>query len=60
MVTDGLEIRELLLGIYGIALLRAWELLGVQRTGLFAWLNPLYQDSPNTNKPILNTDRSDS
>ena len=28
---------------YGIALVRAWELLGVQRTGLFAWLNPLYE-----------------
>ncbi|HEY5002686.1 MAG TPA: hypothetical protein VII61_06010 [Ktedonobacteraceae bacterium] len=28
--------------IYAIALLRAWELLGVQRTGLMAWLNPLY------------------
>ncbi len=28
--------------IYIIALLRAWELLGAQRTGLLAWLNPLY------------------
>jgi hypothetical protein len=28
--------------IYAIALIRAWELLGVQRTGLMAWLNPLY------------------
>ena len=28
--------------IYAIALIRAWELLGVQRTGLLAWLNPLY------------------
>lgn len=28
--------------IYIIALIRAWELLGAQRTGLMAWLNPLY------------------
>jgi hypothetical protein len=28
--------------IYIIALIRAWELLGAQRTGLLAWLNPLY------------------
>jgi hypothetical protein len=28
--------------IYVIALVRAWELLGAQRTGWLAWLNPLY------------------
>ncbi len=28
--------------IYALALIRAWELLGVQRTGLLAWLNPLH------------------
>jgi hypothetical protein len=28
--------------IYIITLIRAWELLGAQRTGLMSWLNPLY------------------
>jgi hypothetical protein len=45
----------LLMSIYGLALLRAWELLGVQRTGLLAWLNPLYE--VNTRKPVVNTDQ---
>jgi len=36
---------------YGIALLRAWELLGVQRTGLFAWLNPLSEVN-NENRKV--------
>ncbi len=53
------SIGELLLGIYGIALLRAWELLGVQRSGLFAWLNPLYEGT-QASKPISDTDYSDS
>src|SRR5579863_4265549 len=53
-------IGGLLMGIYSIALLRAWELLGVQRTGLLAWLNPLYEDSTNTGKPVAHTDQSDS
>ncbi|MHB8600152.1 MAG: hypothetical protein ACYDER_25495 [Ktedonobacteraceae bacterium] len=53
-------VGELLLGIYGIALLRAWELLGVQRTGLLAWLNPLYEESTNTSKPVAHTDQSDA
>ncbi len=52
-------IGALLLGIYGIALLSAWELLGAHRTGLFAWLNPLYE-STNISKPISNTDHVDS
>jgi hypothetical protein len=46
--------------IYSLALIRAWELLGVQRTGLLGWLNPLYDitkkdetvtnQHPDTNK----------
>jgi predicted permease len=31
----------LLLGVYGIGLTRAWELLGAPRFGLSGWLNPL-------------------
>jgi modulator of FtsH protease len=31
----------LLLGIYGMAVTRAWELLGAERQGLLAWLSPL-------------------
>lgn len=48
----------LLMSIYGLALIRAWELLGVQRTGLLAWLNPLYEF--NASKPFANTGQSDS
>ncbi|MBA2396567.1 MAG: hypothetical protein H0V70_27905 [Ktedonobacteraceae bacterium] len=43
--TNGTPVSYLALSIviiYIIALLRAWELLGAQRTGLLAWLNPLY------------------
>jgi hypothetical protein len=47
----------LLMGIYGLALVRAWELLGVQRTGLFAWFNPLYE--VNTSKSVGNADQPD-
>ena len=45
----------LIMGIYSLALVRAWELLGVQRTGLLAWLNPLYE--VNTRKSVGNTDQ---
>jgi len=31
----------LLVGVFALGLIRAWELLGVQRYGLFGWLNPL-------------------
>jgi len=33
---------ELLLAVYGVGLIRAWELLGVNRFGLLSWLNPCY------------------
>ena len=32
----------MLLAVYGVGLIRAWELLGVNRFALLAWLNPLY------------------
>jgi hypothetical protein len=38
----------LIMGIYSLALVRAWELLGVQRTGLLAWLNPLNEVNTST------------
>jgi hypothetical protein len=47
----------LLMSIYGLALVRAWELLGVQRTGLLAWLNPLYEVTTSTS--VGNTDQPD-
>ena len=31
----------LLMPIYGVALVRAWELIGAPRSGVFGWLNPL-------------------
>ena len=36
-----------LLGAFAVGLIRAWELLGVRRYGLFGWLNPLH-DIPET------------
>jgi len=33
----------LLLGIYGLGLLRAWQLLGARRYGILSWLNPLHE-----------------
>lgn len=50
-----LTLGILLMGIYALALVRAWELLGVQRTGLLAWLNPLYE--VNTSTSVGNTDQ---
>jgi hypothetical protein len=47
----------LLMSIYGTALLRAWLLLGVQRTGLMDWLNPLYEVSK---QPVVHPDQSDA
>ncbi len=41
----------LLMGIYALGLIRAWELIGARRYGLFGWLNPLYDvRSPATNQ----------
>jgi hypothetical protein len=31
----------LLLGVYGIGLIRSWQLLGARRYGLWGWLSPL-------------------
>lgn len=36
-----LALTQLLLVVYGLGLLRAWELLGARRYGLFSWLSPL-------------------
>jgi len=33
----------LLLGVYGIGLTRAWQLLGARRFGLGGWLSPLWE-----------------
>lgn len=34
-------VASLLMGIYGIGLVHAWELIGVRRYGLLSWLSPL-------------------
>ncbi len=39
-------LATLLTGIYGLGLVRAWELLGVHRNGLLGWLSPL-RDVPS-------------
>ncbi len=49
--------------IYCIALIRAWELLGVQRTGLLAWLNPLYEinkGDQEANSPQLDSHKGET
>ncbi len=33
----------LLLGVYAIGLVRAWQLLGARRYGLLGWLSPLHE-----------------
>ena len=33
----------LLVGVYGLGLTRAWQLLGARRFGLLGWLNPLQE-----------------
>lgn len=48
----------LLLPVYGVGLLRAWELLGVNRFGLLAWLSPLRE--VNESMPISDDHLSDS
>jgi hypothetical protein len=45
----------LLMGIYAIGLIRAWELLGARRYGLLGWLNPLY-DVKSTNSLLQKND----
>ncbi|HEY6540659.1 MAG TPA: hypothetical protein VIZ18_06965 [Ktedonobacteraceae bacterium] len=34
-------LSSLLLAVYGLGLVRAWQLLGAQRYGILSWLNPL-------------------
>jgi hypothetical protein len=36
-----LALTELLIVVYAIGLIRAWELLGARRFGLLSWLSPL-------------------
>ena len=46
----------LLLGVYGIGLVRAWQLLGARRYGLLRWLNPLTE--LNGTMPITKDEES--
>jgi len=48
----------LLLGVFALGLIRAWELLGAHRYGFFGWLNPLQDVS--TGEPIVPSNTSDS
>lgn len=41
-VDSAYALAGLLLAVYGVGLIRAWELLGVNRFGLLSRLNPLY------------------
>jgi hypothetical protein len=58
----------LLLGVFALGLVRAWELLGVHRYGFFGWLNPLqnvntdqqhaYEDTVEAASPQSETDEA--
>ncbi len=37
------SLAALVMGVYGLGIVRAWELLGASRFGLLRWLNPLYE-----------------
>jgi hypothetical protein len=43
----------ILLGIYGLGLVRAWELLGAPRSSVIGWLNPLHEapEAPTNDQP---------
>jgi len=49
-------LSALLLGVYGVGLTRAWQLLGARRFGLGVWLSPLHE--LNETKPIRTQDES--
>jgi len=49
-VGNAYSLAVLLIPVYGIGLTRAWELLGVNRFGLLAWLSPLRE--VNESMPI--------
>ncbi|MEO8955697.1 MAG: hypothetical protein ACR2H5_17940 [Ktedonobacteraceae bacterium] len=57
-IDSAYTLAALLLAVYGIGLIRAWELLGVNRFGLLSWLNPLYD--VNESLPIANENLIDS
>jgi hypothetical protein len=50
------SLAGLLLGVYGIGLTRAWQLLGARRFGLGGWLSPLQE--LNETVPIRNQEDS--
>jgi hypothetical protein len=40
-------VQGLLMAVFGNGLVRAWQLLGVRRYGIFSWLNPLHDQKPS-------------
>jgi len=36
------SLSTLVISVYGVGIIRAWELLGASRFGFFRWFNPLY------------------
>ena len=57
-VDSAYTLASLLLAVYSVGLIRAWELLGVNRFGLLSWLNPLYD--VNRSVPISDEHLTDS
>lgn len=49
-------LTALLIAVYGIALLRAWQLLGARRYGILGWLSPLHES--NEPKPVSTAEQS--
>jgi hypothetical protein len=56
-VGNAYVLAVLLLPVYGIGLIRAWELLGVNRFGVLAWLSPLRE--VNESMPISDDRQTD-
>jgi len=56
------SLTTLVIGVYGLGIVRSWELLGADRFSLLGWFNPLYDvnrqntqantDTPDSNLPI--------
>ncbi|HEU5201083.1 MAG TPA: hypothetical protein VFU32_15710 [Ktedonobacterales bacterium] len=50
-VDDIAPMASFLLGIYGLGLVRAWELLGAQRYGIAGWLSLLHDVEDEADEP---------
>ena len=52
------SLTTLVMCVYGVGIVRAWELLGASRFGLFRWFNPLYEINEK-GYPMAGADKSE-